>query len=46
MSNGGYTSSNTEIIPTGSTLDNVMINNGFGNWGSFLLLVRPECKVL
>ena len=46
MSNGGYTSSNTEIIPTGSSLDNVMINNGYGNWGSFLLLVRPECTVL
>ena len=46
MSNGGYTSSNTEIIPTGSSLDDVIINNGYNNWGSFLLLVRPECTVL
>lgn len=45
MSDGGYTSSNTEFIPTGSSLDDVMINNGNGNWGSFAILVRQGCKV-
>ena len=45
MSNGGYTSSNTEFIQTGSSLDDVMIKNGNGNWGSFAILLRQECKV-